>query len=259
VDSERGVGEQCPQHRGRPAGLEFHQLVRAGALSAHQVRSGLAALKNEATPKAGPPLIWKLPFATPSVPTVTTIIAGRMSHAASAAAAPGRPRMADCYPYQIANRRGEITLIWRPGESDAPDELAIDELGRLLTFPDLKTLQDHCDRNGWELVRDGGATLDLGVVHQWVENPDLDTASAEMLLDAWNFFEDLSHSLQGGPPLPSQGSTHESAYEKIFGGDALEPTAGEEAWTDEETAVVRELLRVGLGLWEEAVRGSGAD
>ncbi|WLQ69269.1 MULTISPECIES: hypothetical protein [Streptomyces] len=167
--------------------------------------------------------------------------------------------MADYYPYQIATRRRDLSLIWQPGVGDAPNELAVDELGKLLTFPDLKALRNHCDRNGWELVRDGGATLDLGVARQWVEHPDLDTASAGLLLDAWNFFEDLSHSLKASSPLPPQGSIHDSAYEKIFGGDALEPTAGEEAWTDEETAVVRELLRVGLDLWEQAVHGSGAD
>ncbi|MFE2062495.1 hypothetical protein ACFXDH_08825 [Streptomyces sp. NPDC059467] len=167
--------------------------------------------------------------------------------------------MADCYPYQIATRRGELTLIWRPGEGDAPDELAVDQLGRLLTFHGLKPLQEHCDRNGWNLVRDGGAALDLGVVRRWVEHADLDSVSAGLLLNAWNFFEDLSHSLKAGPPLPSQGSIHDSAYEKVFGGDALEPTAGDAAWTDEETAVVRELLRAGLALWEQAVHGPRAD
>ncbi|MEV6162932.1 hypothetical protein AB0L71_13575 [Streptomyces sp. NPDC052052] len=165
--------------------------------------------------------------------------------------------MADYYPYRIVTRRGDSTLIWRPGEGDAPDELAVDELGRLLAFHDLKTLQEHCDRNGWELVWEGEGTLDLGAVRRWVEHPSLGSVSAGLLLEAWNFFEDLSHSLKAGPFLPSQGSIHDSAYEKIFGGDALEPTAGEGAWTDEETAAVRELLREGLDLWEQAVRGSG--
>ena len=39
----------------------------------------------------------------------------------------------------------------------------------------------------------------------------------------------LFHGLKAGPPLPSQGSIHDSAYEKIFDGDALEPTAGDGA------------------------------
>lgn len=42
----------------RPAGPEFHKLVGASALSAHQVRSGLGALKDEAASKGWPPLIW---------------------------------------------------------------------------------------------------------------------------------------------------------------------------------------------------------
>ncbi|QTI87308.1 RacP protein [Streptomyces sp. AgN23] len=42
----------------RPAGLLFHQLVRASGLSPSQVRSGLAALKDEAASKGWPPLIW---------------------------------------------------------------------------------------------------------------------------------------------------------------------------------------------------------
>ncbi|MFJ9757759.1 hypothetical protein [Streptomyces sp. NPDC101149] len=164
--------------------------------------------------------------------------------------------MADYYPYRIVSSRGDLTLIWRPGEGDAPDELVVDDRGGLLVFHDLTTPQEHCDRNGWEFVRDGEATLDLRAVRRWVEHPDLDSVSAGLLLDAWNFFEDLSHSLRTGPPLPPQGSVHDNAYDKIFGGDALEPTAGEGAWTEEEAAAVRELLRVGLELWEHAVRGS---
>ncbi|MFJ2060515.1 hypothetical protein ACIOMM_31900 [Streptomyces sp. NPDC087908] len=81
--------------------------------------------------------------------------------------------------------------------------------------------------------------------------------TAGVLLEAWNFLEDLSLSLKTGPSLPSQGPIHDSAYEKIFGGEALEPTTGKEAWTDEETAAVRELLRAGLELWDQAVHGSG--
>ncbi|MFJ9840478.1 hypothetical protein ACIRYZ_08415 [Kitasatospora sp. NPDC101155] len=165
--------------------------------------------------------------------------------------------MADYFPYRIVTRRGDLTLIWRPGEGDAPDEFGVDELGRLLAFRELIPLQEYCDRNGWELTWEGEGTLDLGVVRRWVEHPDLGPVPAVLLLDAWNFFEDLSRSVKAGPPLPSQGPIHDNAYEKIFGGEALEPTAGDEAWTDEETAAVRELLRVGLDLWEQAVHGSG--
>ncbi|MBV2156724.1 hypothetical protein [Kitasatospora sp. SUK 42] len=161
--------------------------------------------------------------------------------------------MADYYPYRIATRRGDLTLIWRPGEGDAPDELVVDDLGRLLAFQNPEALREHCGRNDRVLTWEGEATLDLATVRRWVEHPGLGSVSAELLLDAWNFFEDLSHSLKADPPLPAQGSIHDSAYEKLFGGGALEPTADNEAWTDGETAAVRELLRAGLDLWERAV------
>ncbi|MEU1285843.1 hypothetical protein [Kitasatospora sp. NPDC005856] len=161
--------------------------------------------------------------------------------------------MADYYPYRIETRRGDLTLIWSPGEGDAPDRLLVDDRGGLLAFRDLRTLREHCDRNDRELVWEAEATLDLAAVRRWVEHPGLGPVPAGLLLDAWNFFEDLSHSVESGPRLPSQGPVHDSAYEKLFGGDALEPTAGEDAWTEEETAAVRDLLRAGLDLWEQAV------
>lgn len=83
--------------------------------------------------------------------------------------------------------------------------------------------------------------------------------SAGLLLDAWNFFEDLSHSLKDGSALPAQGVTHDSAYEKIFDCDALATDGGKGAWTDAETAAVSELLRAGLEVWEQAVCGSDSN
>lgn len=163
--------------------------------------------------------------------------------------------MADHYPYRIVTRREDLTLIWRPGEGDALDEFVVDGLGRLLAFHDLETLREYCDRNDRELIQEDEAALDLAAVRRWIERPDPGAVSAGLLLDAWNFFEDLSRSLQAAPSLPSQGPIHDSAYEKIFGGEALEPTAGEGAWTGEETAAVREFLRAGLVLWGRAVRG----
>ncbi|MFF2660304.1 hypothetical protein ACFVUH_23480 [Kitasatospora sp. NPDC058032] len=149
-------------------------------------------------------------------------------------------------------------MIWRSGDGDEPDRLAVDELGRLLAFRERAPLQECCDRNGWELIREGEGDLDLLVVRRWAERPDLDSASAGLLLEAWNFFEDLARSVRADPSLPAQGPVHDSAYEKIFGGRALDPAGGDEAWTVEETAAVRELLRAGLDLWERAVRGAAA-
>ncbi|MFI9162994.1 AAA family ATPase [Kitasatospora aureofaciens] len=166
--------------------------------------------------------------------------------------------MADYFPYRIVTGKGDLTLIWRPGEGDAPDVLLVDERGKLLAFEELAPLQECCDRNGWELTWEGEGILELRRVRRWIEHPELGPAAEGLLLDAWNFFEDLSRSVKAGPPLPGQGPIHDSAYEKLFGGAALDPSAGEEAWTEEETAAVRELLRAGLDLWEHAAHGPGS-
>ncbi|MDX3636012.1 hypothetical protein PV728_38410 [Streptomyces europaeiscabiei] len=167
--------------------------------------------------------------------------------------------MADHYPYRIASGRADLILIWQPGKDDAPDALAVDDVGRLLAFPDLDRLQRHCEDNGWGLVREGEGTLDLDDVRGWVEHPHLHppqgSVSAGLLLDAWNFFDDLSHTLKAESALTSQGPVHDNAYEKIFGGEALATDAGDGAWTVEETAAVRALLRAGLNLWDRAVQG----
>ncbi|GGZ21129.1 hypothetical protein GCM10010300_76200 [Streptomyces olivaceoviridis] len=42
----------------RPAGLTFNQLVRSSELSPHQVRAGLACLRNIIAERGRPPLIW---------------------------------------------------------------------------------------------------------------------------------------------------------------------------------------------------------
>ncbi|WP_200301017.1 hypothetical protein [Streptomyces adelaidensis] len=156
--------------------------------------------------------------------------------------------MTDHYPYRIAGGSGYLVLIWRPGKGDAPDEFVVDDHGRLLASPDTKGLQKHCERNGRPFVQDEEATLDLEAVREWAEGPRRGPVPAGLLLDAWNFFDDLSHSRPAGSSLPAQGPIHDDAYEKIFGGD--------EACTDEEMAAMGELLRAGLNLWERSARGS---
>ncbi|GAA2796026.1 hypothetical protein GCM10010441_21550 [Kitasatospora paracochleata] len=170
--------------------------------------------------------------------------------------------MADHYPYRITTRTGDLLLIWRLGEGDDVDRLVVDGLGRLRTFPDLAAMSECCRRNGWELVWEDGedtAALDLAAVRRWMQHPRDAPVREVLLLDAWNFFEDLSRSLTTGAPLPEQGPVHNSAYDKLFGGTALDPTADDDdSWTDEEAAAVRELLRAGMELWDTAARESVA-
>ncbi|SEL87391.1 hypothetical protein [Streptacidiphilus jiangxiensis] len=164
------------------------------------------------------------------------------------------------YPYRIQGRTGDRIVLWRPGTGDAPDTLALDGDARLLTFGSRTELDAHCAAHGLHLVPDGEAELDLEPVRAWVHAPVPDPALAGALLAAWNFFDDLARSLPPGlgPGLPAQGAVHDAAYEKFFHGSALDPAAGAHAWSPDERAAVRELLRAGLTLWRSA-SGRSAD
>lgn len=62
------------------------------------------------------------------------------------------------------------------------------------------------------------------------------------VLDTWNFFEDLARGLDAVHRLPQQGAVHNSAYEKLFGGESA-------AWTPDEQRAVLELITAGVELW----------
>ncbi|MFI2208331.1 hypothetical protein [Streptomyces sp. NPDC020141] len=156
------------------------------------------------------------------------------------------------YPYRVAGGGAELTLLWWRGDGDRTESFAVDGAGRLLAFRDRAALREHCGRAGLSLVDEEDSVLDLRPVGRWVRRGG--TPPDQSLLEAWNAFEDLARSLPDGPPLPAQGPLHDSAYVKLFGGSALEPDAGDESWTPEETAAARGFLAAGLRLWEAGAR-----
>ena len=166
--------------------------------------------------------------------------------------------MPDRHPYRVTSRRGDLVLIWQAGAGDDPDTLAVDDRGRLLAFHDVEPLGEYCAEQGWDLTVDSGssdepvASLDLDPVRSWVEGTRRGPAPSGLLLEAWNFFEDLARSGVAARSLPVQGGDHDAAYERIF------DEGGAGAWTDEEAAAARGLLKAGLDLWEEAARSAPA-
>ncbi|MEX0173202.1 hypothetical protein [Streptomyces sp. LMG1-1-1.1] len=160
--------------------------------------------------------------------------------------------MTDHYAVRIATRRGDLHVIWRLGQGDDHDTLAVDDRRKLLAFHDTETLRGHCERNGWNLVPDAESVLDLEDVRESIEEAFRDPASRTvptgLVLDTWNFFEDVARSVDTATALPVRGAVHDAAYERIFG------AADGEVWTDEEAAAVWALLRAGLALWKEAAR-----
>ncbi|MFE0629425.1 hypothetical protein ACFW3D_21005 [Streptomyces sp. NPDC058864] len=85
-------------------------------------------------------------------------------------------------------------------------------------------------------------TLELTRVQRWLEDPVRRHVPPGAVLEAWNFFEDLARGLGEANRLPRQNAVHDSAYEKLFGGECA-------AWTPEERHAVLDLLTAGVELW----------
>jgi hypothetical protein len=161
--------------------------------------------------------------------------------------------VADHYPYRISTRTGELTVIWRSGVDAEPDTLLVDEAGRLRAFASLADLVATCEHIGVSIEFEGEGNLDLGAVRRWIRFPQHVSVSDGLVLEAWNFFEDLSRSIRTGREFPEQEPVHDSAYDKLFAGHARDPQRGADRWTAEESTAVRDLLAAGLVLWEHAV------
>ncbi|WP_190123364.1 hypothetical protein [Streptomyces inusitatus] len=162
---------------------------------------------------------------------------------------------AEHYAYRVRRTPAELTLIWRGGEGDGPDEFAVDGSGRLLTFRETAAARKYCERAGLALAHEDEsedtAALDLDPAAEWAAHGG--PVAEGLLLDAWNLFTDLAQALPDGPPLPPRDPVQDSAYEKFFGLAALDPDGGDGAWDQRETESVREVLNAGLRLWETAL------
>lgn len=84
--------------------------------------------------------------------------------------------------------------------------------------------------------------LELVRVQHWLEDPVRRRVPAGAVLEAWNFFEDLARGIDAVHGLPQQGAVHNSAYERLFGGECA-------SWTSGEQRAVLELIAAGTELW----------
>ncbi|MCX5402226.1 hypothetical protein [Streptomyces sp. NBC_00102] len=99
----------------------------------------------------------------------------------------------------------------------------------------------YASRQGRPVPPDA-ATLELVRVQHWLEDPARRKVPPSAVLEAWNFFEDLARGLDEVHRLPEQGVVHDSAYEKLFGGETA-------AWSSDEQRAAVALLTAGVELW----------
>ncbi|MEU7021866.1 hypothetical protein ABZ990_14565 [Streptomyces sp. NPDC046203] len=152
------------------------------------------------------------------------------------------------YAYRIRGRgRGGVVLSIG-GVGDTPDRvlaLPDGDRRRMPVFATAMQARRYAERRGRPLAYPEADTLELVRVQHWLADPVRRRVPAGAVLEAWNFFEDLTLGLAPDPlaaDRPWRSAVHDSAYEKLFGGEC-------DIWTPEEQGAVRELLTDGVELW----------
>jgi hypothetical protein len=136
-------------------------------------------------------------------------------------------------------------VLWIGGEGDELDQvLALPGADRcqVPAFRTVRQARVYVSRRGWRLATAEANTLELTRVQHWLEDPVRRRVPSGAVLEAWNFVEDLARGLGEVHRLPQQSAVHNSAYEKLFGGECA-------AWTPAEQRAVLELITAGVELW----------
>ncbi|MGM9465729.1 hypothetical protein [Streptomyces murinus] len=150
------------------------------------------------------------------------------------------------YAYRVRGAGRSGVVLWVGGRGDELDRVvSVGEGGRrrVPVFVTGRQARVFAGRRGWRLAASEVGTLELVRVERWLADPVRRRVPAGVVLEAWNFFEDLARGLGEGHRLPRQGAVHDGAYEKLFAGECGD-------WTPDERRAVRELLTAGVELWE---------
>jgi hypothetical protein len=160
-------------------------------------------------------------------------------------AAGRRGRHGSLYAYRIRGLGRSAVVLWVSSGGDEPDQVAaLPETDRcqVPVFMTVRQARVYASRRGRRPATSEANTLELTRVQRWLEDPVRRRVPSGAVLEAWNFFEDLARGLGEVRRLPQQSTVHNSAYEKLFGGERA-------AWTPAEKWVVLELIRAGVELW----------
>ncbi|MER6953671.1 hypothetical protein [Streptomyces sp. NPDC000618] len=151
------------------------------------------------------------------------------------------------YPYRVRGRVRSGVVLWLAGRDDELDRVFAlpAETGagpQMPLFVTVRQARAYASRRGRGPDPFEPGVLELARVQHWLEDPARRKLPPGAVLDAWNFFEDLARGLDAPHELPHQEKPHNSAYEKLFGGESAE-------WTPAEQGAVLELLTAGVELW----------
>ncbi|MEV6833986.1 hypothetical protein AB0N17_05620 [Streptomyces sp. NPDC051133] len=150
------------------------------------------------------------------------------------------------YAYRVRGLGRVGVVLWLGGRGDAPDQVVASPEAagrrRVPLFVTVRQARAYAARRGRRLATSGADTLELARVERRLADPGRRQVPPGLVLEAWNFFEDLARGLDAADRLPRQTALHDSAYEKLFSGECT-------AWTPDEERAVLGLLRAGADLW----------
>lgn len=159
--------------------------------------------------------------------------------------------------YRVHFRLDEVDafLIWFSSDVDG---VVVEGDGLVPTFRIEAEMDAFAERRGITFVSEPASEFDFDAVEHWLSKPGDSTIDCNLLLGAWNLFDDVASSM-GDEAFVRKSREAPGVYEKMFWGNNLPsvtPT-GEHfvpVWSDGEVAEIRRILSEGMTLFRNAVR-----
>lgn len=144
-------------------------------------------------------------------------------------------------------------LLWQTDlETDAPDRVLADPLGRVASFGSDGEARAHAAARGEPAPEAPPVVYDLDRLAAWCDHPGEATLDCEAALNAWNLLADLPAPPADAPSVFGRADqSGRELYDKLFFGNnlpAITPrgTSYTPLWSAEELARLSHTLRLGL-------------
>lgn len=166
------------------------------------------------------------------------------------------------YPVQ---RRGEIAyFVWMSGVEPNTDLFWMEAFQEVVRFRRLDDLRAFTTQRKIPLQDELVEPLLMDVVEAWLNDPCREGLDPSLLLNAWNFSDDLAHTLSG-----SEGDSFRKSpevldcYNRLFWANNLpsmtpEGEGFEPDWADSELALLVTTLGQGLERLDRVIEGHPA-
>lgn len=144
-------------------------------------------------------------------------------------------------------------LIWFGDEDDG---VITDANGKVPCFLRTEDLLRYASSLNLPIKTEEPILHDFDFIVSWLEAKNTEAVDCNILLAAWNLFDDVSRSVGGN--FDADRKLTAKIYEKLFWGNnipAVTPVGKsyEPIWTKRELKIMREVLGVGLSLFREKI------